>query len=132
MNHYTVISHRLNQVLLVFKLKAMREQNDDTKEGSSVQKIKTEDPELFFSSLWDYNFKYYFQESWLKTVHIKAWILHDLMIPLSDSFKWQLFKRKSDGNNVVIMVMMKSIHDHGSQKLEGLKWKLVKSSCSYS
>lgn len=42
MNYYIVISYRLNQIMLLFKLKAMREQNDDAKEGCSVQKIKTE------------------------------------------------------------------------------------------
>lgn len=47
MNYYIVISYRLNQIMLLFKLKAMREQNDDAKEGCSVQKIKTE----FFSPL---------------------------------------------------------------------------------
>lgn len=30
-------------------MKAMRKQNDDAKEGCSVQKIKTEDSEQFFS-----------------------------------------------------------------------------------
>lgn len=51
MNYYTVISYGFNQITLLFKLKAMREQNDDAKQGCSVQKIKTEDPEKFFSSL---------------------------------------------------------------------------------
>lgn len=32
-------------------MKAMREQNDDAKEGCSVQKIKTEDSEQFFFSI---------------------------------------------------------------------------------
>lgn len=50
MNYYIVISYRLNQIMLLFKLKATREQNDDAKEGCSVQKIKTEDPEQFFFS----------------------------------------------------------------------------------
>lgn len=45
MNYYIVISYGLNQITLLFKLKAMREQNDDGKESSSVQKIKTQDPE---------------------------------------------------------------------------------------
>lgn len=51
MDYYIFISYGLNQVTLLFKLKAVREQNDDAKEGCSVQKIKTEDPEQFFFSL---------------------------------------------------------------------------------
>lgn len=48
MDYYIFISYGLNQVTLLFKLKAVREQNDDVKEGCSVQKTKTEDPEQFF------------------------------------------------------------------------------------
>lgn len=51
MNYYFVISYGLNQIMLLFKLKAMREQKDETKEGCCVQKINTEDPEHFFFSL---------------------------------------------------------------------------------
>lgn len=47
MNYYILTSYRLNQIMFLFKLKAMREQNDDAKKGCSVQKIKT----AFFSPL---------------------------------------------------------------------------------
>lgn len=49
-----------------------------------------------------------------KTVHPEAWILH-----WSHPFK-RLVKRKADGNIIIIMfLMLKSIHDHVRQKLEG-------------
>lgn len=40
MNYYMVISYGFNQIVHLFKLKAMRELNDDAQEGCSVKKIK--------------------------------------------------------------------------------------------
>lgn len=51
MNYYIVIFYGFNQIILLFKLKIMRVQNDDAKESCSVHQIKTEDPEQFFFSL---------------------------------------------------------------------------------
>lgn len=51
MNSYTVISYGLNQIMHLFKLKAMREQNDDAQEGCSVKKIKKIQNNYFFISM---------------------------------------------------------------------------------